>query len=179
MRSLPTSGLRVSLPDMSDEPIIFKAHNPDWAKVFNQQAALLKTELGEYIAAIHHVGSTAIPYITAKPIIDIAIESSVYPPSDFVVQTLTELEFEAHGSSGVAGRNWFSKGVPRAFNLHWCPKNGTVVQSMVCFRDALQADTTLARQYEALKKKASYGMHIDSAEYAAAKDKFVEKVLSR
>ncbi len=164
---------------MNGEPIEFKAHNPDWAKEFDRQYVLLKTVLNECITAIHHVGSTAIPSIEAKPIIDIAVESSVYPPSDFIVDTLMGLDYVPRGNAGVAGRSWFSKGVPREINLHWCPENGKVVQSQVCFRDTLQADIALAREYEALKKIASYGKHIDSAEYAAAKGSFIEMVLSR
>ena len=164
---------------MNEKTIEFKSHDPDWAKAFEQEFRLLKTVLGKYITAIHHVGSTAIPSIEAKPIIDIAIESSVYPPSDFIVNTLMEFDYVSHGNAGVAGRSCFSKGVPREINLHFCPKNGKVVQSQVCFRDALQTDIALAREYEALKNIASYGRHIDSAEYAAAKDSFIEMVLSR
>ena len=89
------------------------------------------------------------------------------------------LGFLAHGNAGVVGRSWFSKGVPHAINLHWCPIDGKVVQSQVFFRDALRADMALAREYEALKKIASFGRHIDSAEYATAKDNFIEMVLSR
>ena len=134
--------------------------------------------MGEHIAALNHIGSTAISSIDAKPIFDITVESSEYPPSALVVRTIEKIGILSHGNGGVAGRSWFSKGMPRVNNLHWCPINGAVVQSQLCFRDALRADKTLAKEYEALKKKASCGKHIDSADYAAAKDNFIETVLS-
>lgn len=164
---------------MISELIEFKSHNPKWARVFEQQVAGLDANLGEFIVAAHHVGSTAIPSIKAKPIIDIAIESLVYPPNDSIVEALAEIEFLAHGNAGVEGRNWFSKGIPRTINLHWCPVNGAVVQSQVRFRDALRANVALAREYQALKKTAANGRTIDSTEYAAAKSMFIEMVLSR
>lgn len=162
---------------MKEEFIKFETHNLAWAKTFEQQSELLKTQLSEYITAVHHIGSTAVPSIKAKAIIDITVESSVYPPSNLIVNSLIELGYSSHGNSGVTGRYWFSKGVPRVFNLHWCPINGAVVKSQLRFRDALKADETLAKEYETLKIKASYGKHIDSPEYAASKDNFIKSVL--
>lgn len=143
-----------------------------WAKTFEQQAARMKAALSKYVTAVHHVGSTAIPGIKSKPIVDIAIESSRYPPCEFIVGALASLGYVAHGEAGVAGRSWFSMGVPRVINLHWCPENGTVVQAQLHFRDALRAELSLAKEYEALKEKAAFGRHIDSAEYAEAKSRF-------
>lgn len=163
---------------MYEEPIIFKAHDPRWAIAFEHQSSLLQKSLGKYIAAVHHVGSTAVADIEAKPVIDIAIESPVYPPDENIIDTLLKQGFIAHGDGGVVGRCWFSKGVPRIANLHWCPVGGKVVQSQIQFRDALREDRALADEYETLKKLAAHGRYIDSAEYAAEKNKFVAKVLS-
>lgn len=163
---------------MIEEAIYLQPHDPAWLVVFDKQSVLLKASLGEYITAIHHVGSTAISSIQAKPIVDVTIESSVYPPNEFIVNKLSELGYLARGDGGVAGRTWFTKGEPRTVNLHWCPLNGEVARSQVRFRNALRSDEQLARRYEKLKNSASLGKHIDSSEYSDAKDNFISDVLS-
>jgi len=164
---------------MDDEKIVLKANSPEWAVSFEQEAKLLKHALPDQLITAHHVGSTAIASIRAKPIIDIAVESATYPPSKFVNLTLAELGYTSHGESNVPGRCWFSKGIPREFNLHWCPRNGTVVRAQVRFRDALRENSNLANEYELLKFKAAEDRHIDSSEYAKAKSDFILKVLAK
>jgi len=161
-----------------DERIELVPHDPSWAAKFETEADLLKERLGNWAQFVSHVGSTAIPSIKAKPIIDIVIESKVYPPSKTVVELLESMSYALRGEAGVSGRVWFTKGSPRKFNLNWCPESGEVSQAQIRFRDALKLNSELARKYESLKVAAAGDLHIDSYEYADAKTDFVSKVVA-
>jgi len=167
---------------MDKEQITLKAHQPQWTELFEQEARRLKQALPDHLIAVHHIGSTAVASIRAKPIIDIAVESGNYPPGETVERTLADLGYTAHGESGVPKRCWFTKGMPRLFNLHWCPDNGSVVRAQLRFRDLLRQDSKLASEYELLKcqaAKVAKDQHIDSCEYAEAKRDFISSVLKK
>ena len=160
------------------ECIELQPHDPSWTVYFKKEESLLRRLLGNSVDCVNHVGSTAIPTIRAKPVIDIAVEAKPYPPDNSIIQTLQSLGYKLHGESGVTGRIWFTKGIPRKFNLHWCPINGNVAQAQIQFRDALIANPKLANEYETLKLQNADRRHIDSTEYADLKTEFILKVLS-
>lgn len=161
-----------------DDRIELVPYDPSWASRFEIEAKLLKERLGNSVLRVSHVGSTAVPSIRAKPIIDIAIESSIYPPSQTVIKRLTSMHYSFHGEAGVSGRVWFKKGSPRTINLHWCPENGDIARAQIRFRDALNLNPDLAKAYESLKLAAANGQGIDSFKYADAKSVFIEKAIA-
>jgi len=118
---------------MNTEPIQLLDHQHDWSRLFDVEAALLSDTLADGLHAVHHVGSTAVSGIRAKPIVDISVESLRYPPDRKIVNTLKAIGYQPQGESGVVGRFWFTKGEPRAINLHWCPVNGDVVLEFKSF----------------------------------------------
>ena len=113
------------------EPVRLVAHDPRWRDVFRTEARLLRRALGTSVSGVHHVGSTAVPCIRAKPIVDIALESQAYPPGESALRALAALGYEHRGESGVEGRHWFVKGVPRSVHLHWCRTGGSVARDQV------------------------------------------------
>jgi GrpB-like predicted nucleotidyltransferase (UPF0157 family) len=153
------------------------ASNPAWQKDFREEEHHIRQALGEHIARIHHVGSTAIRGIRAKPIVDIAVESSNYPPSEDVIEVLRGLGYSRRGESGVPGRHWFTKGEPRTHHLHWCPLNGEVVRRQAVFVERLNSDATLAHEYEMLKIDLANRFPYDHDAYALGKSKFVERIV--
>lgn len=162
---------------MPEEEIHLVEFQNDWAGRFAEEAALLADTLQHLVVRIHHVGSTSIRGIKSKPIIDINVESSVFPPDEAAITAMESLGYTHMGESGVPGRAWFKKGTPRIFNLHWCPENSDVSRSQVEFRDRLNSDKRLANEYETIKIAAAPGRSIDSQEYAASKSGFIERVL--
>lgn len=159
------------------ETIVLYPHNPAWVLKFKSEKDALQKSLAGNIIKIHHVGSTAVSDLMAKPIIDIAIESSAYPPETDIQIALSELGYECRGESGVKGRIWFTKGHPREINLHYCPVGSDLVNKQIRFRECLKHNATLRAQYEALKLKNSPGREIDDAGYANAKSKLIEMAL--
>ncbi len=164
---------------MTKKTIALCPHEPFWSVRYNEESQRLRDKLGALVVQLNHVGSTAIPGIKAKPILDMVLESEVFPPSAKVINSLAELDYTSRGESNVAGRWWFVKGNPRQFHLHWCPLGGVVAQSQIAFRDKLRNNPDLARQYEQIKIAAAPGQKIDSCGYANAKSAFITNVLSQ
>jgi len=162
----------------SDDPITLVSHHLEWKTIFQTESILIWETLGASIFRMEHIGSTSVASLKAKPIIDIAVESKNFPPTDVTVKALQDLSYEDHGESGVPGRLFLTKGSPRQFNLHWCDLGSSIVRRQVAFRDALRSDTKLIEQYEALKSKAAIGETIDSKRYAESKSTFIASVLS-
>lgn len=160
------------------EKIAFTRYDSDWNNIFYNEKNLLHTTLGSIIYKIHHVGSTAIPDLLSKPIIDIALESMEYPPINNTKKLLLTIGYEYRGESGVKGRSWFTKGLPRKFNLHYCFKDSEVVKRQIKFRDKLIKNEDLRRKYEEIKIQNSIGKDIDSFEYALSKTSFIEMVIN-
>lgn len=160
------------------ELIHIEPYDPDWPLRFTREAAVVRQALGEYGVAVHHVGSTSVPGLDAKPIIDMAVECSEYPPNHDMIAALAVLGYEHRGEFGVEGRHFFSKGLPRAFHLHLTLADGEVTRRQLAFRDYLRAHPEAAQEYLAIKLQAAPGQVLGSHDYVAAKSPFVESVLA-
>lgn len=153
-------------------------YNPQWPTFFMTERNAILEVLNQSVSAIHHVGSTAIIGACAKPIIDIAIESATFPPTSEIATALSSLGYKHEGTAGVDGRHWFWKGHPRSHHIHWCPLNGEVVTRQIAFRDKISSDPVLLSEYSQLKQGMADLYDIDSPEYAAKKNPFIERVLN-
>ena len=160
------------------ELITLQKHNYQWKDIFLKEKKLLSNAFGKTIDKIHHVGSTAVPDLLAKPVIDIAIESKSFPPSPTIMGKLATLEYECKGEAGVIGRFWFTKGQPRQFNLHFCLTDSDIVQKQIILRDKLIDSENLRREYELIKLKNYEDKDIDSSDYALAKSSFIHRVIN-
>lgn len=159
------------------ELISLQKHDSQWVSTFAIEQKLITETLGKYVDKIHHVGSTAVPALLAKPIIDIAIESAFFPPSQLIIDKLATIGYQCRGEGGIPGRIWFTKGQPRMFNLHFCAVHAEIVRKQIIFRDRLTNSESLRREYEELKLKNYKGQDIDSSAYAFAKSDFIQKVI--
>ena len=145
------------------EKLLLEPYNKEWPLKFQDEKKQIYSLFGsDVIYEIHHVGSTAIPGLKAKPIIDIAIEIHRYPPSQTVVDGLIKLEYKHLGECDVPGRHWFIKGSPRKFHLHLTPINGEVTLNLLKFRDVLRQYPDLQKEYLAIKEKFHGHFELDS-----------------
>ncbi|WP_080055841.1 GrpB family protein [Spirosoma aerolatum] len=159
------------------ELIKLQKHDDQWASIFNLEQQKLFNVLAQQVDNIHHVGSTAVPDLMAKPIIDIAIEASTFPPSQTIIDQLATIDYIYKGEAGIEGRHWFIKGNPRQFNLHYCSIQSEVVKNQLKLRDKLIENESFRREYERIKRKNLKNKDIDSPEYALAKSDFIQKVI--
>ena len=150
-----------------------------WAVLFEEEARRLNAALGAFGAAVEHCGSTGIPGIPAKPILDILV--GIPEPLDLasIRSALAPLGYEHATWAGVPGHEVFGKGDPRTHLVHLVPLHGPAWDRMLRFRDALRSDASLAAEYGALKRRLAARYPNDRSAYTDAKAAFVERVLAR
>jgi len=131
--------------------------------------------LGPEILEIHHIGSTSIPGICAKPIIDILAGARKIVDIDRYDDAMAGIGYEAWGEYGLPGRRFFVKGVPwRTHNLHIFESGNTEITRHLDFRDYMIAYPEDARQYSELKKLLAEKNRGDVEGYCDGKDAFVK-----
>lgn len=156
------------------------SHDPDWARLFEEEAQRLRSVLPPAAMEIQHVGSTAIPGLRAKPIIDIAIAARSYTLAGDWQNAMASLGYEYPGDIGIPEHRIYGRdpGI-RRFLVHVVDAGGLRWRQFLDFRDALMADPRLAAEYEAVKLAAATkhptGMRHRYTDFKAA---FIEKVLA-
>jgi GrpB-like predicted nucleotidyltransferase (UPF0157 family) len=163
------------------EPVTIVPYDPSWPAAFEAERQALALHLGAEAVNSHHVGSTAIPHMPGKPVLDILVELRTYPPSAACIAALARLGYEHMGESGVPGRIWFRKGRPRTHHIHAVPVDGIAGLRQLTLRDWLRSHPRDAQQYAAFKRAAAaqHTDDIDSAAYAQAKTQFIARMLKQ
>ncbi len=152
---------------------------PEWARRFEAERAALAAAIGPEVLQIEHIGSTSIPGIAAKPVIDVGVAVTRFEEARSCVEPLERLGYAYRGEHGIPRRHFFQKGDPRTHNLHMLEIESAEWQNHLAFRDYLRADTDTAHEYEALKHRLAEKHRDDVEAYAEAKTDFVREVLRR
>jgi GrpB-like predicted nucleotidyltransferase (UPF0157 family) len=151
--------------------------SPLWRERFAQESQRLSEVLASLPYELHHIGSTAIDGIEAKPILDLLLLVESLGALDEREGALVAAGYEAKGEFGIPGRRYFRKDSPqgvRTHHLHGFERGSEAAVRHLAFRDYLNAHPAAAQQYGALKRRlASLHAH-DSRAYVAGKDAFVE-----
>jgi GrpB-like predicted nucleotidyltransferase (UPF0157 family) len=148
-------------------------HDPEWAAAFAAEAWALTGAMGETCTALHHIGSTAIPWILAKPIIDILCEVSSFELLDGATRRIESLGYTAMGAFGIEGRRYFRKDDAerrRTHHLHVFEAGSLHIERHLAFRDYLRSHPEKAREYSALKE----ALMNSGVPYQDGKDAFVK-----
>lgn len=152
-------------------------HDPRWPTMFQQERDDLIGALGTTAVAVEHVGSTAIPGIAAKPIIDILVTVEELRLED-VDKCLGHLGY-VHVPIGGSDRLFFRKGMPRTHHVHVVRHGGNEHRKHLQFRDWLIAHPDEAREYEMLKMSLALRFREDREAYSEGKDGFIAMILER
>jgi GrpB-like predicted nucleotidyltransferase (UPF0157 family) len=158
--------------------IVIAKYNPEWPLQYGQEKSTIVQALGPYIAQIEHVGSTSVPGLAAKPIIDIGIDLNTYPLPPEAIAAMEALGYTHRGELGIPGRHYFHKGTPRTHHVHSYSPGNPEWDAHILFRDYLRAHPEAARQYEQLKRELA-ARHTDGNAYAEDKTDFVKATLAR
>ncbi len=155
--------------------VIIVAYDPGWTARFEAEAALLRSVIGPIALQVHHIGSTAVPGLVAKPIIDILVEVSELKALDAQSPNLSRLGYDARGENGIAGRRYFTKGGDaRTHHLHVYLRDSESVVRHLCVRDFLIAHPLAAAEYAVVKRACAAQFGNDPTAYAGAKDRFLQ-----
>lgn len=134
-------------------------HDPAWADEARAEIARLTAALGEAVVCIEHIGSTSIPRIAAKPIIDLLPLASSLAAVDARANDVIALGYDWRGEYGIPGRRFCTRTDPatgrRLFNVHIFASDSPDTARHVAFRDYLRAHPDEARAYEAEKQRAA------------------------
>lgn len=156
-------------------------HQPRWGSDFAQEAIALRHALGDTVRAIHHVGSTAIPGILAKPVVDILCEATSLAAVDAAAPRMQALGYTAKGEYGIEGRRYFQKkdlqGV-RSHHVHIFRTGAEHIEHHLAFRDFLLAHPAIAAQYSAVKKMALASTPLTRQAYQDCKAPFIVATLT-
>ena len=154
------------------------AHDPAWRGEFEAEARNITRALGDHVVRLHHIGSTAIPGIFAKPIIDFLMEVENIVELDDRSSVMEELGYEAMGEFGIPGRRYFRKdnasGV-RTHQVHAFEADSTGVERHLAFRDYMIAHPVEAQAYGDLKQKLAKEHPDDIEAYMDGKDPFIKE----
>lgn len=162
-----------------DGPIYLADYDPAWPGLFDREAARIRELLGERVLLLEHVGSTSVPGLAAKPIIDIVLgvadpadESAYVPPMEAggYVLRIREPDWLEHR---------VLKGPDTDVNLHVFAADAHEIVRMVAFRDRLRSSDDERARYEATKRELAAGEWTYVQDYADAKGEVVEGIIAR
>ena len=167
---------------------LIENYDPAWPVEFGQLSAVLGSALSGLAVAIEHVGSTAVPNLAAKPIIDIDVVIAAEQQLLEAIRALAPAGYTYQGELGIAGRHAFGRlgeDVPRngacrvwaEHNLYVCAKDCPELKRHLAFRDFLRSHPATTAQYEQLKRELMQQHPRDREAYSTGKREFVEHVL--
>jgi GrpB-like predicted nucleotidyltransferase (UPF0157 family) len=164
-------------------------YDEKWPALYEEIRGPLVEVFGGYASEMHHVGSTSVPGLGAKPIIDIAVDLLDYPLPQSVIAAMEALGYTHMGEYGITGRHYFKRyqgsrrqpGSDDGVMVHvhaYSPGNEELTRHII-FRDYLRAHPEAARDYETLKRDLA-SKYADQREvYTESKTGFVQEILRK
>lgn len=159
-----------------DMTIFVVPYSPDWVKAFEQEAKVICRALPDVPIVLHHIGSTAIPGILAKPIIDMLGVVDDLEALDQRSVGMGDLGYEVMGPFGIEGRRYFRRFDAtgcRTHQLHAFSRGSPHIERHLAFRDYLRSNPLKAATYSDLKARITSGGIVSWDEYMDAKDSFI------
>lgn len=163
---------------MIDEPVHLEEYRAQWATLFLDERRRLIRVLKIGSDAVEHIGSTAVPGLAAKPVIDIMIGSERYPPRETWTQGLIGLGYEPLGEAGVPGRVYLRLRTAPYRNIHIVARGGEHWVRNLALRDHLRRAPDAVRRYEVAKRAALGEGSSSLLAYSAAKSAVIQELIA-
>ncbi|MFQ6000681.1 MAG: GrpB family protein [Anaerolineae bacterium] len=158
-------------------------YDPKWPILYEEEKASILGAIGDFILDIQHIGSTAVPGLGAKPIIDIMVAIRGLALIEKCIQPLQTIGYEYRGEYGIPGRHFFRKPPGdlggRTHHLHMVERESDFWERHILFRDSLRAHPEEAQRYYELKKQLAAKFVSDRDAYTDAKTSFIESVFKK
>jgi GrpB-like predicted nucleotidyltransferase (UPF0157 family) len=151
----------------------------EWTRLFERERDVLMTVLSDRILDIQHVGSTAIPGMVAKPILDIGIAVRDFEEARRCIQPIEGLGYLYRGEYGIPRRHYFVKGNPRTYHIHMLEIESDEWRGLLLFRDMLRNYPESADEYARLKQDLAERYAGDRQSYQEGKREFINSILRR
>lgn len=156
--------------------ITIEKYSKDWPTLFQEEYDAILSAVPIALHAVHHIGSTSVIGLSAKPIIDILIEVDDLGELDSTNRYFESLGYECMGEYGISGRRFYRKGIARrSHHIHAFEKDSIGARRHLAFREYIRAHPEIAREYESLKMSVAANSNGDISKYCEGKDAFVSK----
>ena len=153
------------------------SYNSNWKKMYKEESEKIKNILNDIIVDIHHIGSTAIPGIKAKPVIDILVEVKDIEAVDRYNNKMEELGYEAMGEHGIPKRRFFRKGGnKRTHHIHIFQVGSEEIERYINFKEYLITHPDKGREYSKLKEKLVNKYTYGVENYTNGKSDFIKEI---
>ncbi len=154
-------------------------YNENWEKDYENEKKLLEMVLKDYIREIHHVGSTSIKGLYAKPVIDILIVIDSLKDIDKIEEILKNYDYENRGQQGVDDRYFFAKGgeEARTHYIHFVEPKSKTYYNQLYFKKYLMEHEEYKEKYCNLKKELALVYASDRPKYTQGKNEFITNVI--
>jgi GrpB-like predicted nucleotidyltransferase (UPF0157 family) len=165
---------------MSDGVVVVD-HDPRWPSMFEEECARIRAAAEPLLVALHHVGSTAIPGLAAKPVIDMLGGVATLADADSLVPRIVELgyDYDRTFEDELPRRRYFVRraGGVRTHHLHVVEVDSWFWTQHLAFRDLLRARPDLVARYAALKRDLAARFLVDRVAYTRGKSEFIAECL--
>ncbi len=174
---------------MNQKPVIIEDYNDNWPKMFDGLKSILQDKLGNLVIRIEHVGSTSVPGLAAKPIIDIDIVVGSMSELPEIIEKLNELGYYHEGDLGIPNREAFARKdeqVPYSLDsklklehhLYVCNRESEELLRHITFRNILRKRPHLVTEYTTLKKDLSKRFKYNRKAYTKGKTEFITRLMN-
>lgn len=163
----------------ANESFELSEYDPQWPQRFAQESTLIAMALGDEVVDIAHVGSTSVPGLRAKPIIDILVAVETFSPVDSYAARLESLGYHHHTHEAEADRIFLWKGIPRTHHLHIVEYATWEHQRHMIFRDYLCKHPDIARRYAEIKHQLATAFKHNRPAYTRGKTAFIKAIMDR
>jgi GrpB-like predicted nucleotidyltransferase (UPF0157 family) len=162
---------------IGENQVILRPYTIIWKWLYQIEKIKLMLSLNGLIFDIQHVGSTSIPGMPSKPIIDICLAISNYRASMLCVHQIEKLGYKYKGENDALHQHYFLKGVPISYHLYMVEKGNRILENGVNFREYLKQHTVIANEYITLKKKLARQFATNRKEYQRMKHQLVQQMI--
>jgi|SRR5690606_1900248 len=157
--------------------VIVRAYQSGWPVAFENAEAEIRDLLESECLDVQHIGSTAVPGLAAKPIIDLLVIVSDIGAVDRFEEDFRKLGYEARGENGLPGRRYFERGGnERTHHIHCYEQGNPEILRHLAFRDFLKANPQVAAAYGELKIKLAEQYPFDIEQYIKGKQAMVQEI---
>jgi GrpB-like predicted nucleotidyltransferase (UPF0157 family) len=150
-----------------------------WPSLFAAEARHIFAFSEDIPLRLEHIGSTSVPGMCAKPVLDILAGRPSATPVGAYVVCFQRAGYDYRGEQGVAGREFFRRGQPRAYHVHLVEEGGVLWREYLALRDYLRAHAEAAARYGDLKRSLAARFPLDREAYTNGKTALVREIVGR
>ncbi len=161
-----------------NDQVVIVEYDPRWPAAFAEEKTAVCAALKGMLTDIQHIGSTAIPGLRAKPVIDLLVMVSRFSPILEYAQRLEPLGYTHSYQPLEPVRIFFRKGAPRTHHLHIVEDRSDECRRLLLFRDHLLRHPETAVAYEALKRDLAERFALDRPRYTKSKTEFIQSIIA-